>query len=87
MAVLAQAYIKYNISKTSIKVGRQIFESFLTKSNDTKMIPNTFEGYTIESKEHEKTHFHAAYLTAQKLRDHTSFHDVITFKDSAGEHG
>ena len=44
MAVLAQAYLQYDISKTSFKVGRQIFESFLTKSNDTKMIPNTFEG-------------------------------------------
>ncbi|MFA7611192.1 MAG: hypothetical protein WCY51_06810, partial [Sulfurimonas sp.] len=39
MSVLGQAYLQYDVSKTSFKVGRQIFESFLTKSNDTKMIP------------------------------------------------
>ena len=42
MTVLAQAYLQYHFHKTDIKIGRQIFESFLTKSNDTKMIPNTF---------------------------------------------
>ncbi|OIP57008.1 MAG: hypothetical protein AUK54_00975, partial [Helicobacteraceae bacterium CG2_30_36_10] len=85
MAVLAQAYIQYDYSKTTFKGGRQIFESFLTKSNDTKMIPNTFEGYVLETKEIPKTTVRAAYFYAQKLRDHTTFHDVLTFKDSSGE--
>lgn len=84
MTSLAQAYIQYDISKTTFKGGRQIFESFLTKSNDTKMIPNTFEGYVLETKEIPKTTVRGAYFYAQKLRDHTTFHDVITFKDSAG---
>ncbi len=84
-AVLAQANIEYKYSKTKFKAGRQIFESFLTKSNDTKMIPNTFEGYTIETKELANTRIRAAYFTAQKLRDHTTFHDVITFKDGSGD--
>ena len=84
-AVLAQANITYKYSKTKFKAGRQIFESFLTKSNDTKMIPNTFEGYTIQTKELPNTRIRAAYFTAQKLRDHTTFHDVITFKNGAGE--
>ncbi|MBU0720650.1 OprD family outer membrane porin [bacterium] len=85
MAVLGQAYLQYDVSKTSFKAGRQIFESFLTKSNDTKMIPNTFEGYSVEIKEIPKTKVRAAYFYAQKLRDHTTFHDVITFKDAAGD--
>ena len=85
MAVLAQAYIQYDVSKTSFKVGRQIFESFLTKSNDTKMIPNTFEGYTVTMNEIPKTTIRGAYFNSQKLRDHTTFHDVLTFKDSSGE--
>ncbi len=85
MATLAQAYLQYDISKTSFKIGRQIFESFLTKSNDTKMIPNTFNGLTVEMKEIPKTTIRGAYFNAQKLRDHTTFHDVITFKDSSGE--
>lgn len=85
MAVLAQAYVQYDVSKTTFKAGRQIFESFLTKSNDTKMIPNTFEGYVLETKEIPKTRIRGAYFYAQKLRDHTEFHDVITFKDAAGD--
>ncbi len=82
MVVLAQAYLQYDISKTSAKVGRQIFESFLTKSNDTKMIPNTFEGASVEMKEIADTKIRGAYFYAQKLRDHTTFHDVITFGDA-----
>ena len=82
---LAVANIDYKISKTDIRVGRQKFESFLTKSNDTKMIPNTFEGAVITSKDLDKTTIKLAYLTRQKLRDHTTFHDVITFKNADGE--
>ncbi|HIP19935.1 MAG TPA: outer membrane porin, OprD family [Sulfurimonas sp.] len=84
MTVLAQAYLQYRLNKTKVRVGRQIFESFLTKSNDTKMIPNTFEGFTVVSKDLPKTTLKAAYITRQKLRDHTRFHDVITFKDVDG---
>jgi len=85
MTVLAQAYLEYKRNKTSLKIGRQIFESMLTKSNDTKMIPNTFEGYSITSKYFSGTTIKLAYFLTQKLRDHTSFHDVITFKDANGE--
>jgi outer membrane porin, OprD family len=85
MAVLAEASVQYQLSKTKVIAGRQIFESFLTKSNDTKMIPNTFEGFVLESKDIPDTRVRGAYFTGQKLRDHTTFHDVITFKDSAGD--
>jgi len=85
MAVLAEASLQYQISKTKVIAGRQIFESFLTKSNDTKMIPNTFEGFVLESKDIPGTRIRGAYFTAQKLRDHTTFHDVITFKDGTGD--
>jgi hypothetical protein len=81
MTVLAQAYLQYNFHKTEIKIGRQIFESFLAKSNDTKMIPNTFEGYTLASRDIPETTIKLAFLTEQKLRDHTEFHDVITYGD------
>lgn len=84
MSVLGQAYLQYDVAKTTFKAGRQIFESFLTKSNDTKMIPNTFEGFTVDTKAIPKTRIRGAYFYAQKLRDHTTFHDVITFKDAAG---
>ena len=82
MNVLAQAYGEFKIKKSSIRYGRQIFESLLTASNDTKMIPNTFEGLTFSSKDLDKTSIKLAWMTAQKLRDHTEFHDVLTYGDS-----
>ncbi len=85
MTVLAQAYLQYHFHETDIKIGRQIFESFLTASNDTKMIPNTFEGYTLLSKDIPATTITLGYLTEQKLRDHTEFHDVITYNDGEGK--
>ena len=76
-AVLAQAYLQYEHSEFKARVGRSIFNSFFTKSNDSKMVPNTFEGLTLESKDLGKTRLRAAYLTRQKLRDHDSFHSLI----------
>ena len=82
MTVLAQAYIQYKQFKSDIKIGRQIFESRLTASDDTKMIPNTFEGISYIGKHFSKTTIKLAYFTKQKLRDHTTFHDVLAYDDS-----
>jgi len=79
MSVLGQAYLQYNISKTAIIGGRQLFESLFTKSNDTKMVPNTFDGVTATINDIPKTTIQLAYLASQKLRDHTVSHDVIAF--------
>jgi len=76
---LAEAYMAYKVEHTEFKAGRQIFESFLTKSNDTKMIPNTFEGLTMVSRDLPHTVLKAAYLTKQKLRDHSEFHHIFAY--------
>ncbi len=81
MSVVAQSYLQYNISKTSIFAGRQLFESVFTASNDTKMIPNTFEGISVSIKDVDKTDIKLAYFTKQKLRDHTVSHDVLAYGD------
>jgi len=81
ISVFAQAYLEYHQSKTYVKAGRFIFESFLTASNDTKMIPNTFEGLSLETTDIPKTIFKAAYLDKQKLRDHSEFHEVLAIAD------
>jgi len=88
---LAIAYLEYKAGKTDIKAGRQIFESTLLRSNDTKMIPNTFEGISVINKDLPKTTLRAAYFTRQKLRDHSDFHSVIAVNgfsenDDAGKH-
>lgn len=82
---VGKAFLEYSNSMIDIRAGRQLFESMFTKSNDTKMIPNSFDGVTITAKIAPKTKVRAAYFTAQKLRDHENSHDVITFKNAAGE--
>lgn len=77
MNVLGQAYLQYDIAKSSIYIGRQMFASVYTKSNDTKMIPNTFDGISATIKDIPKTTIKLAYLAKQKLRDHTVAHDVL----------
>ena len=83
ITALAEGYLEYTHSDTSLKFGRQIFESFLTKSNDTKMIPNTFEGFTLHSQSFLETKWKAAYLTKQKLRDHSTFHHLLAYGDES----
>ena len=82
---LAQAYLEYKHKDISVKVGRQSVESYLIKSNDTKMIPNTFEGLTLSSTLIPDTSLKMAYLTRQKLRDHSSFHHVLAVGDDAND--
>ncbi len=82
---LGQGYLEYNNGTVDVKAGRQLFESVFTKSNDTKMIPNTFDGVSAAVKIAPKTKMRLAWFGAQKLRDHEDAHDVITFKDESGE--
>ncbi|EDZ62169.1 hypothetical protein SMGD1_0130 [Sulfurimonas gotlandica GD1] len=83
MGVLGQAYISYKgIPKTELLVGRQLVETFYTKSNDTKMIPNTFDGIVIETKIIPDTTVKLGYLAEQKLRDHTESHSALMYGDS-----
>ena len=82
MGVIGQANIGYTYSKTKFILGRQLVETFYTKSNDTKMIPNTFDGLVLDSKDIQSTHLKFAYLQKQKLRDHTDAHAVLMVGDA-----
>jgi hypothetical protein len=85
MSVVGESYLQYDVSKTSLKAGRHMFHSVFTKSNDTKMIPNTFDGLSIESRDIDGSVLQFAFFNAQKLRDHTSSHDVLTYNNEDGE--
>ena len=85
MHVLGQAYLEYNNGTVDVKAGRQLFESVFTASNDTKMVPNTFDGLSISAKVAPKTTVRAAWFGKQKLRDHEDAHDVVTFTDASGD--
>ncbi len=79
--VLAVSYLEYKFAQSSVKVGRQIFESTMIRSNDSKMIPNTFEGISFESNDLADTNVRLAYFNRQKLRDHRDFHSIIAYDD------
>lgn len=83
-AVIGEAYLDWKLEKNRLLGGRQLFESVFTASNDTKMIPNTFDGVVYETKIIPDTTLRFAWFARQKLRDHTSAHDVITFRDAEG---
>lgn len=82
LVVFGQANLNYKISKTSFTLGRQLVETFYTKSNDTKMIPNTFDGIVVSTKDIADTNLKLAYLDKQKLRDHTDAHSVLMMGDA-----
>ena len=83
MAVLGQAYVDYKgIENTTLKIGRQLVETFYAKSNDTKMIPNTFDGVVLENASLPSTKIKLAYLAKQKLRDHTTAHSILMYGDA-----
>ena len=80
---VAQASLSYVDDKIDVRFGRQIFESFLTKANDSKMVPNTFEGVSVSWETAPKRTFKMAYLWRQKLRDHNSFHHLLAYGESS----
>ncbi len=82
MNVLAEATLEYKIGNTQVAVGRQKIETQLASTNDTKMIPQTFEGVTLKNKDLPQTKLELGYLTRQKLRDHDKFHSIIAVGDN-----
>lgn len=84
--VMAQAFVEYKKNGSSLKIGRQLFHSVFTASNDTKMIPNTFDALTYKNSSLlSDSTFRVAYITGQKLRDHATSHDVLTFNTKDGD--
>ncbi|MDO9267150.1 MAG: OprD family outer membrane porin [Sulfurimonas sp.] len=91
IGVFAEAFLEYKAGKTDVKVGRQGIDSVMLATNDTKMVPNTFEAVVIENKDIPNTKLRAGYIMSQKLRDHQTFHSLIAFEkynknDDSGAH-
>ena len=83
MVVPGQLFINYTgIKKTDFTLGRQLVDTFYTKSNDSKMIPNTFDGLLFDTETVPATSVKLAYLTKEKLRDHTTDHSVLVYGDA-----
>ena len=88
LAVLGQAFLRYSGFKSSkIRIGRQLVETFYTKSNDSKMIPNTFDGVVFDSHLVPHTKIRLAYLVREKLRDHAADSALLAYGDANASSG
>jgi hypothetical protein len=85
ITALAQAYAEYRTSKHQLKIGHFLIESMIAKSNDTKMIPNSFEGIYYKNLSIPKTTLKAAFLQKEKLRDHSKFHHILAYGDDPND--
>jgi len=82
LGVIGQAYIGYTgLDHTTLLLGRQLVESFYTKSNDAKMIPDTFDGVVIDSTLIQDTTIKLGYLAKEKHRGHANLHSVVAYGD------
>jgi hypothetical protein len=89
--VLAEACAEYRRGAFTARAGRQIIDTTLLASNDSKMIPNTFEAVRTEWRPRPATRLGVAWVTRQKLRDHSAFHSPIAYlrlygNDDSGAH-
>lgn len=81
-AILAQAYLQYDISKTNIKAGRMLLTNPFMTPNDTKMIPTAFQALAVESKDVADTVITAAHVTNYKERRRETFGDMVDSADA-----
>ena len=61
-AVLEEAYLKYKISKTILKAGRQFIKTPLIAGNGSRIVHESFEGYTADVRDLPKTRIYAGYI-------------------------
>jgi len=80
-AVIGEAYLTGRFGGTTAKVWRQRIESPYLNGNDSRMVPNTFEAYGVESKDIEGLKIHLAWVDKIKLRDSDRF---VSMTEAAG---
>ncbi|WP_027722016.1 OprD family outer membrane porin [Maridesulfovibrio zosterae] len=83
-AVVGEAYFKARYEKTIAKIWRQRIETPYINGNDSRLLPNTFEAYGVESTDIDGLKLHVAWVDKMKNRDSDLF---ISMTESAGVSG
>lgn len=78
---LSEAYIQYNIGKTSFKAGRQFIRTPLIFGSPARMIEESFEAYTMTNKDIANTKIFAGYITKFQARTDTETEGPGKFDD------
>ena len=74
--VLGQAYAQLRYRKCALVTGyRQLVDEGYVNPQDSRMVPNTFEGVTMKGTI-GPIGYNAGYLTAIKLRQENQFHNM-----------
>lgn len=81
-AVLAQAYLQYDIAKSKIRAGRMLMTNPWITPNDTKMIPIAAQGVDFISNDLANTAFQVDYIDAIKERGMTYFGNMADTLDT-----
>lgn len=81
-AVLAQAYLQYDIAKTKAKAGRMLMSNPWISPNDTKMIPIAIEGYEAVSTDISNTTIQLDYASKIKERGMSYFGTMADTADT-----
>jgi imipenem/basic amino acid-specific outer membrane pore len=71
--VLGEAALSYRWDKTVFKYGRQRMNTPLINDYYNRMLPNSFEGFSIENSSFGMTKIEAAYITGWKYKDSVEF--------------
>lgn len=71
--VLGIANVQYQFAKTNITLGKQYFDTPMTGTNDSKMVPNTFDGYTAVVNDIPSTVVTLGYIRKMKPRNQDQF--------------
>lgn len=80
-AVVGEAYFKARYGKTEARLFRQRMETPIVNGNDSRILPNTFEAYGLESRDIENLVLRAAWVDKIKKRDSDDF---ISMTQAAG---
>ena len=82
--VLGQAYAQLRYRKCALVTGyRQLVDEGYVNPQDSRMVPNTFEGATIKGTIGPVS-YNVGYLTAIKLRQANEFHNMAEAAGVAG---
>lgn len=80
--VLAQASLEVKLrDQTTARLYRQVLNMPFINARDSRMTPNSFEGYTLRSVELEGWKFFGGHLTKLKGRESSDF---VSFSEGAG---
>jgi hypothetical protein len=73
--VFGQAYARAQITDQEFRVGRQLVNTPLINAQDNRMVPNTFEGLTLDTLPDKDRSYDyvVGYLTTIKQRDSNNF--------------